>query len=168
VQTPRAGLPAFAKLLGAIDRPLGTDTDQRFELPDVTKLPILGPIVRRGLPDHVVASLIKDRLVRLLGRVAEAQKDIRTDRAQKMSTRIDVLRADIEKLETRDVASADKLFRTVGKLSTQLEQIIDDADYLSPRCAPRTSRCALRVCCGSRSASATQSAIPRSSRARSA
>lgn len=137
MQTPRAGLPLFAQLFGAKERPVGTENKPphlpELALPDFEKVPLLGPIMRRGLPDHVVANVIRDRLLKLIGRVAESQKEVRTERAKKMSQRIEVLRANIEKLEIKDVASADALFHTVGKLSRLFETIIEDADYLSFR-----------------------------------
>lgn len=129
MQTRALGLSSFARLFQAKDRANQTDSPR----PELESLPFVAPIVRRGLPDQVAARLIRDRLVRLLGKVAEAQKEIRTERAVQLSGRLDRFKSRIENMEIKDVSSADALFQTVGAMSKDLEAILDDADYLSFR-----------------------------------
>lgn len=129
MQTRRLGLSSFIQRFQAKDRENTTEP----RLPELESLPFVAPIVRRGLPDQVAARLIRDRLVRLLGKVVEAQKEIRTERAVQLSDRLDRFRARIETMDLKDLNSADALFATVGAMSKELEAILDDADYLSFR-----------------------------------
>lgn len=133
MQTPRLGPSSFAPSLNAQNRGFaGVDRKQRPEI-ELASVPFFGPVVRRGLADQVAGGLIKDRLLRLLGNFAEAQKEARTERATEMGGRVEHLRRELESLEVKDVASAEALFKTVGSLSKELETIIDDVDYLSFR-----------------------------------
>ncbi len=129
----RVGTSGFLQRIEAQTRGVAAvNRKPRTEI-ELANVPFLGPVVRRGLAEHIAGGLIKDRLISLLGRLAEAQKEARTERAQEMGGRIEHLKTELESLEIKDISSADRLFKTVGTLSKEVEAIIDDADYLSFR-----------------------------------
>jgi predicted unusual protein kinase regulating ubiquinone biosynthesis (AarF/ABC1/UbiB family) len=107
-RTREAGPPA----LGALDR-------------------FFDPIASRHPAERMFGGLLQERLLPLLGRFAEGQARIRTERARTMAGRARRLADDIRNLSPADYGSAKQIYTTASRILDQLEPILHDADDLS-------------------------------------